>query len=120
MFSLCKQEWKFKRRQEKTQTEERDEEEKAGGMECPSKENKKPKLKKEMSKKRRRIPQNTTAQETSSWHTHFEVEGRRPPGRPKKTWRKVVEEDMRMRNITEKVAVDRQQWKRLISRPTPA
>ncbi len=51
---------------------------------------------------------------------NFEVEGRRPPGRPKKTWRKVVEEDMRMLNITEEMAVDRQQWKRLISRPTPA
>ncbi len=51
---------------------------------------------------------------------NFEVEGRRPPGRPKKTWRKVVEEDMRMLNITEKMAVDRQQWRRLISRPTPA
>ncbi len=45
----------------------------------------------------------------------FKVEGRRPPGRPKKTWRKVVEEDMRMMNIKEKMALDRQQWRRLIS-----
>ena len=29
-----------------------------------------------------------------------EVEGRRPVGRPKKTWSKVVEEDMRKLNIT--------------------
>ncbi len=51
---------------------------------------------------------------------NFEVEGRRPPGRPKKTWRKVVEDDMRMLNITEEKAMDRQQWRRLLSRPTPA
>ena len=30
----------------------------------------------------------------------LEVEGRRPVGRPKKTWSKVVEEDMRKLNIT--------------------
>ncbi len=46
---------------------------------------------------------------------NFEVEGRRPPGRPKKTWRKVV----RMLNIMEEMAMDRQQWRRLISRPPP-
>ncbi len=51
---------------------------------------------------------------------NFEVEGRRPPGGPRKTWIKVVEEDMRMLNIMEEMAVDRQQWRRLISRPTPA
>ncbi len=49
---------------------------------------------------------------------NFEVEGRRPPGRPKKTWRKVVEEDMRMLNITEEMARDRQQWRRLMFRQT--
>ncbi len=46
---------------------------------------------------------------------NVEVGGRRPPGRPKKTWRVVVEEEMRMLNITEEMAVDRQQWRRLIS-----
>ncbi len=51
---------------------------------------------------------------------NFEMEGRRPPGRPKKTWRiMVVEEDMRMLHIIEEVAMDKQQWRRLISRPTP-
>ena len=50
----------------------------------------------------------------------LEVEGRRPVGRPKKSWRRVVEEDMRRMNITEDMAEDRQQWRRLISRPTPA
>ncbi len=36
---------------------------------------------------------------------NFEVEGRIPPGRPKKMWRKVVEEDMRMLNIMEEITV---------------
>ena len=49
----------------------------------------------------------------------LEVEGRRSVGRPKKTWSKVVEEDMRKLNITEGTAEDRQQWRQLISRPTP-
>ncbi len=48
----------------------------------------------------------------------MKVEGRRPPGRPKKTWRKVVDDDS-MLNLTEEMAVDRQQWMRLISCPTP-
>ena len=41
----------------------------------------------------------------------LEVEGRRPVGRGKKTWNKVVEEDMRKLNITEDMAEDRQQWR---------
>ena len=31
-------------------------------------------------------------------------------GRPKKTWSKVVEEDMRKLNITEDMVEDRKQW----------
>ena len=42
-----------------------------------------------------------------------------PVGRPKKTWSKVVEEDMRKLNITEGMAEDRKQWKQLIARPAP-
>ena len=49
----------------------------------------------------------------------LKVEGRRPVGRPKKTWSKVVEEDMRKLNITEDMAEDRKQWRQLISCPTP-
>ena len=49
----------------------------------------------------------------------MELEGRRPAGWPKKIWSKVVEEDMRKLNITEDMAEDRQQWRQLISRPTP-
>ena len=39
----------------------------------------------------------------------LEMEGRRPVGRPKKTWSKIVEEDMRKLNITEDMAEDRKQ-----------
>ena len=49
----------------------------------------------------------------------LEVEGRRPLGRPKMNWSKVVEEDMRKLNITEDMAEDRKQWRQLISHPTP-
>ena len=41
----------------------------------------------------------------------LEVEGRRPVGKPKRTWSKVVEEDMRMLNITVDMAEDRKQWR---------
>ncbi len=51
---------------------------------------------------------------------NFEVEGRRPPGRPKKAWREVVEVDMRMLNIMEEMSMDRQQWRILIAHPTPS
>ena len=41
----------------------------------------------------------------------LEVKGRRPVGKPKKTWSKVVEEDMGKLNITEDMAEDRHQWR---------
>ena len=44
----------------------------------------------------------------------LEVEGRRP----KKTWIKVVEEDMSKLNVTEDMEEDRKQWRQLISHPT--
>ena len=37
----------------------------------------------------------------------------------RKTWSKVVEEDMRKLNITEDMVEDRKQWRKLISSPTP-
>ena len=49
--------------------------------------------------------------ENSILRRTMEVEGRRPVGRPKKTWSKVVEEDMRKLNITEDMAEDRKQWR---------
>ena len=41
----------------------------------------------------------------------LEVEGRRPVGRSKKTWSKVMEEVMRKLNIMEGMAEDRKQWR---------
>mgnify|MGYP001795091890 FL=1 len=41
----------------------------------------------------------------------LEVEGKSPVGRPKKTWSKVMEEDMKKLNITEDSAEDRKQWR---------
>ena len=45
----------------------------------------------------------------------LEVEGRMPVGRLKRTWKKLVGEDMRKLNITEDMAKDRKQWRQLIS-----
>ena len=47
------------------------------------------------------------------------MEGRRPVGRPKKTWSKVVEKDVRKLSITEDMTEDRKQWRQFISHPTP-
>ena len=47
------------------------------------------------------------------------VEGKRTPGRPKKSWRKTVEEDMRHVGAREEDALDRVRWKHLIARQTP-
>ena len=43
----------------------------------------------------------------------LEVEDRRPVGSPKKTWSKVVEKNMMKLNITEDMAEDRHQWRRV-------
>ena len=47
------------------------------------------------------------------------VEGRKSVGRPKKTWRRCVEEDMKKMKITEECIQNRREWRRLIARPTP-
>ena len=48
----------------------------------------------------------------------LEVEGRRTVVKPKKTWSKVVEVDIRKLNIAENMAEDRKQWRQFISCPT--
>ena len=47
------------------------------------------------------------------------MEGRRPVGRAKKTWSKVLEDDMRKLNITEDMAEDRKQWRQHIYQVQP-
>jgi len=44
----------------------------------------------------------------------FEVEGPRPRGRPKRSWREVVEKDCQARKLNKEDAVDRSKWRRLI------
>ena len=47
------------------------------------------------------------------------VEGRRPRGRPRKTWMDNVRDDMRRLNLTDDMTEDRQMWKNAIARQTP-
>ena len=49
----------------------------------------------------------------------FEVDGRRPPGRPRKTWKKTLEEDMRLAGVREEDALDRGRWRAMTKRQTP-
>jgi len=45
----------------------------------------------------------------------YEVEGSRPTGRPKRTWREVVQTDCQARNLNKEDAMDRRKWKKLIT-----
>jgi len=44
----------------------------------------------------------------------YEVEGSRPRGKPKRTWREVVQEDCQARNLIREDAMDRGRWKKLM------
>jgi len=44
----------------------------------------------------------------------FEVEGQRPRGRPKRTWKEVVKEDCLARKLNTEDAMDRNKWRKLI------
>jgi len=44
----------------------------------------------------------------------YDVEGSRPRGRPKSTWKEVVHEDCQARNLNKGDAIDRGRWKKLI------
>jgi len=44
----------------------------------------------------------------------YEVEGSRPRGRPKRTWKEVVQKDCQARNLNKEDAMDRGRWKKLI------
>jgi len=46
--------------------------------------------------------------------TEYEVEGSRPRGRPKRTWREVVEKDCQACKLNKKNAMDRSKWRKLI------
>jgi len=44
----------------------------------------------------------------------YEVEGPRPRGRPKRTWREVVREDYEAHKLNTEDAMDRGRWRQLI------
>jgi len=44
----------------------------------------------------------------------YEVQGLRPGGRPKRTWREVVKEDCQARKLNKDDAMDRSKWRQLI------
>ena len=44
----------------------------------------------------------------------YEVEGPRPRGRPKRTWREVVREDCQAHKLNTEDAMDRNKWRKLI------
>jgi len=44
----------------------------------------------------------------------YEVEGSMPRGRPRRTWRQVVQKDCQTRNLNREEAMDRGRWKKLI------
>jgi len=44
----------------------------------------------------------------------YEVEGPRPRGRPKRTWREVVEKDCQACKLNKEDAVDHSRWSKLI------
>jgi len=44
----------------------------------------------------------------------YEVEGSRPRGKPKRTWREVVQKDCQARNLIREDAMDHGRWKKLI------
>jgi len=43
----------------------------------------------------------------------YEVEGPRPRGRPKRTWREVVREDCHARKVNKEDAMDRCKWRKM-------
>jgi len=44
----------------------------------------------------------------------YEVEGSRPRGRPKRTWKEVVQKDCQAHNLNREDATDCGRWKKLI------
>jgi len=44
----------------------------------------------------------------------YEVEGSRSRGRPKRTWREVVENDCQARKLNKEDAVDHSRWRKLV------
>jgi len=55
--------------------------------------------------------------EKNDWakkYMEYEVEGARPRGRPKKTWRKIVAKDCPVRKLNGEDAMDPNRWRKQI------
>ena len=57
---------------------------------------------------------NTSAEDWVKKCMEYEVEGARPRGRPKRTWREVVREDCQACKMNKEDAIDRCKWRKLI------
>ena len=44
----------------------------------------------------------------------YEVEGSRPRGRPKRTWKEIIREDCQARKLNKEDAMDRCKWRKVI------
>jgi len=44
----------------------------------------------------------------------YEVEGPRPKGRPKRTWKEVVQEDCKTRKLNKVNAIDHCKWRKVL------
>ena len=49
----------------------------------------------------------------------MEVPGKRKVGRPRKTWRDTVKQDLEILRVDENMALDRSRWRKIIASPTP-
>ena len=49
----------------------------------------------------------------------LEVPGKRKVGRPRKTWRDTVKQDLEILRVDENMALDRSRWRKIIASPTP-
>jgi len=47
-------------------------------------------------------------------YMEYELEGPRPSGRPKSTWRDVVEKDCQAHKLNKEDAMDQSKWRKLI------
>jgi len=45
-------------------------------------------------------------------YMEYEVEGARPSGKPKKTWREIVDKDCQAHKLSREDAMDRNRWRK--------
>jgi len=71
---------------------------------------------------RLRLSRHVLRKEDSDWVNKFieyEVEGARPRGRPKKTWREIVQKDCQARKLSREDAMDRSRGRKQVRDDTP-